>query len=697
MSVIAYFRNRPLATLNVLFLFLIIEYIVLGKYSYIQIHDFGDYDFPRFIALWRNFAESGLQYWSSDIGTGIDRLSNVVYYDNLCSLLIAIFPAWLAYQFYIVLTTYAGIIGFYKLNTVYFDQPKELSALVAIFIPLIISSVNSFGLSAGIQFYPFTLYLIYWINSRVDNPVFKLILLTGLIYITSITIAFVLSFVFFGPFMMLWLIMIGRVKPSTTVAVAVAFLVVTGIHYANITAVLSHVLESHRSEFAESLISSHEARNYFFYLIVPVLVSAFLIVKNKIIDARLLAVFSAFLLITIGDSILNYLWSAMFGNSILATSKISRLGFFSTSLFGVIILWLASRIGHKERKILTLILLVNFIAVAIGLKWINAVYWIKQGNYVANFETKSLKDLRAGDNHSIFRVAVVHGVTHPNMLSAYGFESADGYSGMYPRHYKHYWTQVITPFLGREHFAENGFLDWGSRFYLFTDEAPGGGRYEVVNFREFFNLNLLSLANVKYVISHQPLIDNRLEMISSGVNAMRFGNLDKFKLRLKENFSGRESLFIYKNPEFLERVFAVNNVKYFSSEKDLLAYAGSASIDDIKSSAFVLDELKEKLSQYDFRHTKASITITGYTPGRIDFLVNSSGDVMAVLTNSFDPGWKCMNEGRSLDISNVDGSFFAVVLRKGKSAVSCRYQPQETVQIGGGSLAARWKDWSGGA
>ena len=43
------------------------------------------------------------------------------------------------------------------------------------------------------------------------------------------------------------------------------------------------------------------------------------------------------------------------------------------------------------------------------------------------------------------------------------------------------------------------------------------GRYEVVKFRDFFNLNLLSLANVKYIISHQPIIDERLQIGAGNV------------------------------------------------------------------------------------------------------------------------------------------------------------------------------------
>jgi hypothetical protein len=673
-AIINYLRNRPLTLLDLLFLFLIIEYIALGKYSFIQIHDFADDIFPRYIALWRNFSESGFQYWSSDIGAGTDRLTNLVYYDNLLSLLISIFPAWLAYQIYIVSTTYAGVIGFYKLSTVYFNYPKEFAALTAVFIPLIVSFTNSTGLSAGIQFYPFAIFSVYWLNSRVESLPLRLIFLIGLIYFTSIIISFTLGFIYLAPFMLLWFAMLGRVKPTTVISIAAGFLVVAGIHHENIIALVTHVRESHRAEFTE--LATDEGSNYFFYLIIPTLLSVFLIVKNRIINGRLLVIFAVFLLITVGDNVLNYLWDAVFGRTALASLKISRLAFFSTSLFGIIILWIASQVGRKERKLLALVLCINFVVIAIDLKLSNSIQWIKSGNYVANFETQSLKDLRAGDNHSVFRVSVIHGVTHPNMLTAYGFESADGYSPMYPKSYKNYWTQVVSPLLEKDKGYKTYFLDWGSRFYLFTGVPANDGRYEVVKFRDFFNLNLLSLANVKYIISHQPIVDERLEMISAGVNAMSLGSFDKFKLRLKENLSGRRSLFIYKNPDALERIYAVNKIRYFNDDKELFAYANSASIDEIKRSAFVLNKFKKKLSQYDFEHIKASVTITGYSSAKIDFLVRSSGDAMVVLTDSSNLNWKCVSEGRDLEIYNVYGAFFSVVVGPGENSVSCQYRPK---------------------
>ena len=63
------------------------EYFILGKFSYLQMHDFAGDIFPRYFNLWSDFLNNGFNYWSMDIGAGQDRLSNLVYIDNFLPIL----------------------------------------------------------------------------------------------------------------------------------------------------------------------------------------------------------------------------------------------------------------------------------------------------------------------------------------------------------------------------------------------------------------------------------------------------------------------------------------------------------------------------------------------------------------------------------------------------------------------------------
>ena len=137
------------------------------------------------------------------------------------------------------------------------------------------------------------------------------------------------------------------------------------------------------------------------------------------------------------------------------------------------------------------------------------------------------------------------------MLNAYGFETSDGYSGMYQMSYKNFWSNVIKPFKSTTSSQYNPFNNnSSSRFYLFTGNPPKqnnpgtddqelllnltnivsqtrDGRYTSLIADKFFSIDLLSLVNTKYIISHQPIVDTRLKLINSGINAMEFNNIDK--------------------------------------------------------------------------------------------------------------------------------------------------------------------------
>ncbi len=669
-------KNNPLILLNSLFIFLVIEYFFLGKFSFIQIHDFADDIFPRYIALWRDFLKDGYQSWNSDIGPGVNRLSNLVFYDNFLSLLIAALPAWLAYQIYIVLTSYLGVFGYYKLNTTYFAHHKILSVIFAILIPTVIAFSNSTGLSCGIQFYPFFIYIIYKIDRQINNTFIKLTMLLTAIYITSISMSFTLGFVYLAPFTLFWLLIIDKIKPSTVIITILGFCLIFLAHYNNITSLLSNAMASHRSEFAT--MSSNEGRLYFFSQAPIIILSIIFILKNRLFNIRVLLVLTTFLLITIGDTVLNYIYDLLFNQNALASLKISRISFFSTSLLGFVALSIAKILNKKERKVLIIIAVLNLLYICINIKLMNAEMWIRQGNYVANFETENLENLRKSDS-SLYRVATIYGVTHANMLAKYGFESADGYSPMYPLIYKHYWSQILLPFLKSDISYNEYFYNWGSRFYLLIGEPKNNNnryaRFKSITFAEFYNLNLLSLANVKYIFSHQPILDNRLTLISDAINSAGMSNMDKIKLRIKENFVGRKSLYIYKNDDYFDRIFTINNTRFFINEVDCLNFLSKASIDELRNSAALYKEDRAKLAQFNFTNSKkSSIVITKYSPSEISFKINANGDTMVVLSQYFDSNWKCSSNGKNIDIYRANVTFTALAI-KGKhiSYINCKY------------------------
>ena len=120
-------------------LFFLLEYYILGKFSFIQMLDFAEGTFPRYIKLWDSFKEFYiLNNWSNDIAAGHNRLSNMIYHDNFLSLMISILPAWLAYQLYVIITTILGVYGFYRICLPSNHHTKVLISFCAIIFPILI-------------------------------------------------------------------------------------------------------------------------------------------------------------------------------------------------------------------------------------------------------------------------------------------------------------------------------------------------------------------------------------------------------------------------------------------------------------------------------------------------------------------------------------------------------------------------------
>ena len=297
--------------------------------------------------------------------------------------------------------------------------------------------------------------------------------------------------------------------------------------------------------------------------------------------------------------------------------------------------------------------------------------WIKRGNYVANFETEVLENLKDEDE-SLYRVAIVHGTTHPNMLAAYGFETAGGYSPMYPVSYKKYWGNVIKPLKSTNIDYYNYFDGWGSRFYLFS-----GGHYEILEPKYFFDINLLSLINVKYLISHQPLNDKRLRVIHTGINAMKMNNYDKARLRIKENFNGRESLFIYQNEEYLQRFFTVQNVIFYKNDDELNNLLVNSELGFLKNNLILNDRYKYLSQNGKNELSFSEIKILKYSPDQIEVKVNVNSESFLIVSNNYNNRWSCTINDESKPIMKAYGSFWAIELNEGINNVRFYYKSRD--------------------
>jgi len=101
------------------------------------------------------------------------------------------------------------------------------------------------------------------------------------------------------------------------------------------------------------------------------------------------------------------------------------------------------------------------------------------------------------------------------------------------------------------------FYDWGCRAYFFADDNFSDLK-EIV-FSDYYNLDLLSLANTKYIISTIPLVYENFTLLSSNTSQDRvlfneLSTIEEGLYLIRENFKGRQ-LYIYENKNCVPRFF----------------------------------------------------------------------------------------------------------------------------------------------
>ncbi len=166
-----------------------------------------------------------------------------------------------------------------------------------------------------------------------------------------------------------------------------------------------------------------------------------------------------------------------------------------------------------------------------------------------------------------YRAAVVGALPggrglHPAYLWTYGIETADGYTTLYPQRYHAYWQAVLAPLFAQDPAREQYFEHWGNAVYLFPPPHAAA-------FAETYNLDLLSLANVRYLVSDDALDDARLRLL------------------MVDQEDRRGFRYIYENPSALPRVFIPARVKFCTDTDALLQALRSMSSAELASTLLV--------------------------------------------------------------------------------------------------------------
>jgi hypothetical protein len=315
-----------------------------------------------------------------------------------------------------------------------------------------------------------------------------------------------------------------------------------------------------------------------------------------------------------------------------------------------------------------------------------------------------LRDMLAGENYSAFyrnpellalardygdappfRVATICPIgvnIHPGMLWAYGLSTADGYLNLYPERYQQFWGEVIRRVTSKYPLIYDYFHSWGNRIYLFWPEPSERGS-EPARFSDFYDLELLSLANVRFLVSPVPLSDDRLTLIRSGPEDASDADrtaADQPRLRTRlrrylEDGARPLRLFIYENREVIPRIFLAFRTRLFGGREELLSALAEASREELASTAFLLRGEAGGIDLGSPSGEGVAVQVKVLQAERIVVSVNADRPGILVVTQNYSPFWKVRIDGTEGRVIPVDHTFQGVGLAAGQHEVELTYRP----------------------
>jgi hypothetical protein len=288
-------------------------------------------------------------------------------------------------------------------------------------------------------------------------------------------------------------------------------------------------------------------------------------------------------------------------------------------------------------------------------------------------------------------------------LNVYGFETADGYNSNPVGRSLNYMNMVVVgpPDYPRSEFDANykrKFVhpeqSFAQKLYLFeplnskTFDRDGCIRTVTpIDFSANYNLNMLSLGNVSFVVSGIPLSDSRLRLLSSEtreeLRALQCApHSERIAAFRNRGLTGRP-LYIYRNTDVLPRVSAPHAVQAVPDDAALYAALTQRSTQELASTALVVKS--EVPAAVADEPTGLRTTIKSVTTVRGDHLAiatDSEASGLIVVSNSFSPYWQASAEGSALPIFPVYRAFIGIWVPPGEHQIHLRYRPPYSHWLG---------------
>jgi hypothetical protein len=316
-----------------------------------------------------------------------------------------------------------------------------------------------------------------------------------------------------------------------------------------------------------------------------------------------------------------------------------------------------------------------------------------------------------------FRVASVLPL-QPAYAYAQGLEAADGWANIYPAVYRDLWLRVLAPLLceipfNRQVFgvdsgrAEDNFILLGTDLVkpgvgLLPGEDLSHALQNGFDVDRRFNLDLLRLLNVRYLLSEYPLRGTGVRLLhaadpwptwpqyrsrNTGLleGAQRpplidFGSVQPLVLPLWDfiQASRRKSrgkdVFVYELTDSLERFRLVDTIVVEPTGRAVLDRLSSMDAAALRSTA-VLEDVDARAIAVRSSLASGRIDVTDYRPDAIGLNVTVAGHAFLVIANTWSPFWTATVDGRAQTLTRSNHAQYGLPLGPGAHSVTLAYKP----------------------
>lgn len=267
----------------------------------------------------------------------------------------------------------------------------------------------------------------------------------------------------------------------------------------------------------------------------------------------------------------------------------------------------------------------------------------------------------------------------PSMLWPSGLETAGGYLNLYSGAYHRFWELALEPTRDSEGSRFRYFQEWGNRAYLFLPITTSEPSDEPLNTGDLFDLDLLSLANVRFIVSPRRLTGAGLAEVSLPTNTVDpsadpSSTAGRLRAMLLHGTVFAPRIYVYENTRAFSRAFLVS---HFVSERSFAAAADamvSAARPDLRRTAVLTPgAIDETAAQGD--GGTGRVEVERLSADEVVMTVHAEGPGMVVISNTYSPFWVATVDGQNADVDQVDLTFQGVPVPAGDHRVVLRYQP----------------------